>query len=243
MKLQVKKDSRQVAITIAEIIRAQLIKKPDSLLCIAAGHTQLETLEILAEWHRKKEVDFRRCRIIGLDDWVGLHGYLPGTCRHFINTNILVPLNISSERCFIFDACSDDLDGQCVEADMFLDKHGPIDLTVLGVGMNAHLGFNEPGVCEQLRSHIIELDNTTRSVGTKYFKTTVNITHGITLGLKDLLSASTVIVQATGMHKSSVVKEICEGEITNIIPASLVRKLPNAFMFIDTAAASKLTNQ
>lgn len=240
MELQLKNNSKQVALATAEIVRDYLQNKPDSLLCFAAGHTQKETLEILADMYSDGELNFDQCRIISLDEWVGLPGELPGTCFHFINNSVLLPMNVSSERYFFFDGCAADLDAQCTSANEFIDRHGPIDIIVLGVGMNAHLGFNEPGADETLRSHVCELDNTTKTIGTKYFEGSVPITRGITLGLHDILSASTVIVQATGEHKSDIVKQTYEGEITNLIPASLARKNAKSVMILDKPAAAKI---
>jgi len=240
MKINIKDNSKQLALTTAELIKQQLKSKPDSLLCFAAGHTQKETFEVLVDWHKKGELEFDRCRIISLDEWVGLPADLPGTCFHFIGSNILTPMNISKERYFFFDGCADDLEAECTAANEYIDKYGQIDLMLLGVGMNAHLGFNEPGANETLRSHVCELDNTTKNVGTKYFENAVPITAGITLGLHDILAADTVIVQATGEHKADIIKQICENEITNDIPASLIRNHKNAALLIDKAAAKKL---
>jgi len=240
MKIEINVDSKQVALATANIIKEQLVKKPDSLLCMAAGHTQKETLNLLAEWYRKDEIDFNRCRIVSLDEWVGLPGNLPGTCFHFINSNILTPMNVSPDRYFFFDGCAADLDSQCVAANEFLDKFDGIDLILLGVGMNAHLGFNEPGTDEKFRSHVSDLDNTTKRVGVKYFDSTVSITQGITLGLNDILSAAMVVVQATGAQKSTIVRQICECDVSNLVPASLVRNHKNALMLLDQAAAALL---
>jgi len=241
MEIIIKDDSGQVALATAEMIREQLNKKPASLICFAAGHTQRETLELLAEWYKNGELEFDRCRLIGLDEWVGLAGDLPGTCLHFISENVFKPMDISPERYFFFDGCTDDLDAQCAAANAYIDRFGPIDLVVLGAGMNAHLGFNEPGVGLDLRSHVCDLDNTSKTVGTKYFESSVPLTRGITLGLRDLLSAGTLILQVTGKHKVDVVKKICDGEISNMVPASLTRNHSNAVLLIDTEAAAGIS--
>jgi len=243
MNIQIKNNSKEVALATAEIIKLQLIKKPDSLLCMAAGHTQKETLEILAEWYKNGELEFDRCKIIGLDEWVGIPGDTHGTCFHFIYNNLLAPLNVSPDRYSFFDGCDADLEAQCINANKLIDKHGSIDLIILGVGMNAHLGFNEPGVDVNLRSHVCDLDNTTKHVGVKYFESAMPITRGITLGLKDIFSAETVVLQIIGEQKATITKQVVEGEITNLVPASLARKHTDTIMLIDKPATSKLSPQ
>ena len=238
MNIQVKENPYDVALATAEIIRCQLNEKPDSLLCFAAGHTQKETLEILARWYKNGELKADDCRIVGLDEWVGIPRDTHGTCYHFMYNNLFVPLNISQERYSFFDGCDADLNAQCIRANKFIDAHGLIDLIILGVGMNAHLGFNEPGVDVNLRSHVCDLDNTTKSVGVKYFESEVPITRGITLGLKDIFSAKQLILQITGEQKSAVTKQVVEGEITNLVPASLARNHTNATMLVDKSAVS-----
>ncbi len=241
MKTIVLKDPQAVAERTADMVREQLIRKPHSLLCFAAGHTQKETLELLAQWYAQGQLPFDQCRIVGLDEWVGLPGTLPGTCLHFINQHVLSPMHVGSDRFFFFDGCATDLDVQCQQADAYLDKYGPIDLVLLGVGMNAHLAFNEPGSSPQGRSHHLSLCDTSKTVGAKYFETAQPLTGGITLGLGDLFAAQTVIVQLIGAHKAPVAKTVLEGPIHADVPASLARNLPGAVYLLDEAAAAELT--
>jgi 6-phosphogluconolactonase/glucosamine-6-phosphate isomerase/deaminase len=120
-------------------------------------------------------------------------------------------------------------------------KKGGIELMLLGVGMNGHIGFNEPGVSFDNYSHLVELDNTTRSVGQKYFENQMALGNGLTLGVKNVMETRKVILMANGIKKAEIMKKVLEEDVTNDIPASVIRTHPNGFVMIDEEAASLLT--
>ncbi len=219
----------------AEVIADTIKSKPDCMICVAAGHTQIETLDYLVEMLRG--VDCSRVKVAGLDEWVGYAEEDSGSCIAFIGSRLLKPLAIPQEHYFFFDGKSADLDEQCRLADAFLDNHGGIDLTILGVGMNGHLGFNEPGASLESRSHIRTLDGASVNASQKYFGKQIEVSRGITLGFKDLFASRRIIVQCTGTNKCEIAQKFAYGDITPQIPASLVRNLPQAEIFLDKAAA------
>ena len=111
---------------------------------------------------------------------------------------------------------------------------------IVGVGMNGHIGFNEPGISFEKNAHVIDLDSTTQTVGQKYFKNPVAIKQGITLGFKQLLQSKKLILIANGLKKSTIIKKSLEGEISSIVPASIVQMHPNSEVMVDEEAASLL---
>lgn len=228
--------SRETAKQIADLIA----KKPDALLCMAAGHTQRETLRMLVEYVAAELIDTSRTRWVSLDEWVGFGRGDAGSCIEFIDEYIFTPLHIGPEQYFFFDGKAGDLDAQCVHANAFIDAHGPIDLTVLGVGLNGHLGFNEPGADIKSRTYIMPLDETSQGASEKYFGHPVDAHYGITLGFKDLFAAGKVIVQCTGANKAEIVRRFIEGAVTRDVPVSLVRDLDHCEVFIDRDSASLL---
>ncbi len=230
--------SEKTAMDIIKVIK----KKPECLLCIAAGHTQIETLLYLTKYIKEHNIDCSKVSVIGLDEWVGFSSESDGSCISFIGENFLYPANIKPENHFFFDGKADDLASECESANAFIDTHGPIDVTVLGVGMNGHLGFNEPGALLTSRSHVRELDNTSKTVSSKYFSEEVVVTSGITLGLLDLFNSKKVIVQCTGSHKAPITKKFMEGEITNEVPASLVRNVKDAVVYLDRLSYPETEN-
>jgi 6-phosphogluconolactonase/glucosamine-6-phosphate isomerase/deaminase len=125
--------------------------------------------------------------------------------------------------------------------DAVIREKGGIDLMIVGIGMNGHIGFNEPGVSFDNYSHVIDLDETTLTVGQKYFKSKVNLQKGITLGLKHLLESKKVLLLANGKKKAEVIRRTAEENLTNTFPASIMQKHEHGIVMIDAEAASLLT--
>jgi 6-phosphogluconolactonase/glucosamine-6-phosphate isomerase/deaminase len=192
----------------ATLIDAMLQSKPDALLCISAGDTQRPMFAALRLWDGPRRARLYKARFILLDEWVGLSDSDAGGCGHFMRTQLFEPLAIPPEQVRGFDATAIDLRAQCAQADAWLDANGPIDLLMLGVGMNGHVGFNEPGADTAERAHSLVLDAVTQAVGQKYFGGQAPPRAGITLGLRDLLAARRIVVQVTGALKAPVVRSL-----------------------------------
>jgi 6-phosphogluconolactonase/glucosamine-6-phosphate isomerase/deaminase len=143
----------------------------------------------------------------------------------------------------LFDALADDLDAECEAMDNLVANSGGIDLMMVGIGMNGHIGFNEPGVSFDNYSHVIDLDPITLSVGRKYFSEPVQLGKGITLGLKHLMEAKKVLLIANGIKKAEVVKKTIEGEINVNFPASIMQTHLHGIVATDIEAASLLSNK
>ena len=140
----------------------------------------------------------------------------------------------------MFDALADNLDEECKKADRLIFEQGGIDLMIVGIGMNGHIGFNDPGVSFDKYTPVMDLDEITITGGQKYFKTPVTLQKGITLGLKHLQQSKKVLLLANGSKKAGVVKKTVEGEITNEFPASIMQTHENGFVMIDEEAAALL---
>ncbi|NLB38632.1 MAG: hypothetical protein GX810_05210 [Clostridiales bacterium] len=189
---------------IAEHIR----KYPTGLICLAAGFTQVETLEKLVDIVRDERIAVEGLSLIGLDEWLGYGAGDQGSCYTFHHRYAIDPLGLTPQQVFLFDGRDKDTARAMKDADAYIDRHGGISLTVLGVGLNGHLGFNEPGCDPLSRSHVVELAQTSRDISGKYFGTRVPVTHGITLGMKDLFASRDVLVQCTGAHKADIMKKL-----------------------------------
>ena len=240
MHLKVYKDYQTLSSHVASEIIRLVNSKPAAVLCLASGHTPVLTYSILAEQAAAGNVDFKECFFIGLDEWQGIPPGKEGSCHYFLQKNIFEPLHISSSQFQVFDALTQDAEKECDKMNQTISGKGGIDLMLLGVGMNGHLGFNEPGVSFDNYSHIVELDDTTRSVGQKYFEDQTALGKGFTLGVKNVMETREVIVMANGVKKAEVMKKVLEGEISNEVPASIIRNHPNGFVMIDEGAASLL---
>ena len=243
MQLQIFKNYDELSFHAGERIIALVKNNPDAVLCLAAGDTPRLAYNLMTKKAFEEKIDFSRCTFIGLDEWVGIPPENEGSCRFFLRTNIFDPLHISASQIHLFDALSENLNQECVAMDKTIREKGGIDLMLVGVGMNGHIGFNEPGVSVNNYSHVIELDDATQSVGQKYFKQPTTLKKGITLGLNHLLEAREVIMVANGLKKAEVIRKALEAEINTDIPASIIRTHPHGIVMIDEGAGSLLNRQ
>lgn len=229
--------SRQASDIIIEVVK----QKPDAVLCLAAGDTPKLTYAEVVK--KAAAVDFSRVTFIGLDEWVGVPPGNEGSCHYFLHHNLFDPLTIQAAQIHMFDALSADPGAACKKMDRIIAEKGGIDLMLVGVGMNGHIGFNEPGVSFDLYSHVINLDETTQSVGQKYFSEKTTLPQGITLGLKHFMEAKKAIVIASGEKKAAIIQKTVEGPVTNEVPASIVQRHRNGRVIIDKQAAHLISNK
>jgi len=228
--------SKKTAEQIVTIIK----EKPDALLCFAAGETSVGTFQQLVEFYKAGKISFKKCRIVGLDEWTNLGDKKIENCLSFLKKQFFNHIDYDVENLCFFNGEATDLQMECKKTDDFINQYGPIDMILLGVGMNGHLGLNEPGVPFDLYSHIVELDETTKIVGQKYFSGYTILTSGISLGLKHVLEAKTVILQMNGLKKAPLVRRLIDSEISPVFPASIVKSHPNAFLLLDKESSKLL---
>ena len=221
----------------ANLIIDVLKQKPEALICIASGDTPLGVCKFLAQSDKKR---FDKCTFVGLDEWVGMNENDEGSCKHGIYQNLLIPLNIPSERIKYFDAKAEDLESECQKINEFIASKGGLDVMLVGVGMNGHIALNEPNTSFDIYAHVSDLEEITISVGQKYFAKDTILTQGITLGLAHLQEAKLPILIADGFRKAEVINNALNGEISEQFPASIFQKLPHSLVMLDEEAAHKL---
>lgn len=213
-------------------------ERKNPLICTASGDTPAGLYKCIVDKFIKKEINFSDWSFIGLDEWTGMNGSDEGSCRFHLNNQLFGPLRVTDDRIFFFDGRAKDLEKECDSAENFILHHGGIDVAILGLGMNGHIGMNEPGTSPALRSHVTSLDPITQKTGQKYFKKHQTLTDGITLGLATLLDAKHIVLLISGSHKAGIVKQMLESEISEKLPASLLRKHPGLKIYLDNEAAS-----
>jgi len=240
MNLEVYNDYNELSQEAAKLICSVVCAKPSSLLCLAAGYTPLGIYKSLVEYARKNEVDFSSCKFVGLDEWVGLGIEDEGSCIKFMYENLFNPLGILASNIAFFDGKASDLEEECRRIDRFVFENGPIELVLLGIGMNGHIGFNEPGTNFCTYSHIAVLDDITKEVGQKYFPFHRDLEKGLTLGIKHFLQAKNVVLVASGTGKADIIKRTIESPPDIKIPATALKLHQNFYLLLDKDAASLL---
>lgn len=235
MHIYTQETQTQLAQAISLRIIEQLQQRPDSLLCLAGGETTLPVFRACVAAQQAGKADFSRCRFVSLDEWIGLGREDTGSCLQTLSDELFQPLALRREQIVFFDGKAADLQNECRKIDATIDEHGGLDLVVLGVGMNGHIGFNEPGVnCEQ-NSHIEPLDEVTRTIAPKYFNRPQPVTQGITLGIQRLRAARQILLMITGAHKAGIVEQFISTPVGPHFPASLLRDLPQTTFWTDRA--------
>lgn len=238
MQLQTFQNSEQLAIHIANYIIDLVKNKPNATLILTSGDTPVLTYKKIVEF--AQPVDFEQVTIIGLDEWVGIPATSEGSCRYIVEENLLKPLGINLAQYTFFDSMSADLESECRRVDELLFSKGGADLIIVGVGVNGHIGLNEPGYSFDNYCHVSELAEVTIQIGQKYFKENTALTQGITIGLKHLLEAKTAILIATGERKAEVLKQTFDQEPNVELPSTVFKLHSNSFIWVDEAAAKLL---
>jgi glucosamine-6-phosphate isomerase len=228
--------SAQCADAIADIIKLGV----SPLVCVPSGDSPKG---LYNEWklqQGKNIINVHDWYFLGLDEWIGLGRNDEGSCSHMLNRDLFFPLEIDPEKICCFDGNAKDTAAECNRIESYIHQHTAIDVAILGLGMNGHVGLNEPGTSPSLRLHVSEIHPVTKQVGQKYFSSPQQLTKGITLGIATLMEARHVILVVSGEKKTAVLQQAIEGEITPQLPASLLRNHPCFMVFADQAAASML---
>lgn len=240
MEINIYNDYKQMSNKAANFIINFLQSGQEMLLCFAAGDTPIKTYQYLKEAiDKNNNINTDQLKFVSLDEWIGLNEKDKGSCENYLNKYLFKPLEIKAQNIHFFDACANNLKEECLQSDRYISANGPIDLLVLGIGLNGHIGFNEPGTVKDF-SHIVKLDSITKSVSKKYFSGKRGINRGITLGLKQIMGAKNIILLASGKKKAEIIYKALVGQITKEIPASILQEHENCYVFLDKKAASGL---
>ena len=219
----------------------QLTATNDSpVVCTASGDTPAGLYKALFDKVKNKEADITNWYFLGLDEWAGMNGDDQGSCRFHLNHQLLNPLRVEHERIIFFDGSAPNLQEECDRIENFIREHGPINVCILGLGLNGHIGMNEPGTSVNIRSHISQLDPLTAQVGQKYFTAETPLSEGITLGLATILESKHIMLMVSGAKKAAIVKHVLEGEISENVPGTLLRDHPGLRIYLDKEAAQLL---
>ena len=231
-------DYEAVSRKSAELIAETVAAKPDALLCLAAGNTAIRTYAILKEMCDAGKADLSKARFVALDEWLDLADESEN-CDGFMRKNFYGPLGIADERVKRFNIHAADLAAACKEVDEYIFACGDIDLMLLGVGMNGHLGLNEPGMSFNDYAKVVQLSETTMQVGQKYFTDGMKLTRGITLGVKHMFECKRTVLQVSGSHKADITDKLLRTAPTEALPATVLKLLPHGTVVLDRDAAAK----
>ena len=206
----------------------QVILKPDSVLGLATGSSPLGTYKQLIEWYEKGDIDFSKVTSVNLDEYVGLDSTNDQSYRYFMNKNFFEHINIDINNTFVPNGCAVDLAGEGKRYDEHIAKLGGIDLQLLGIGLDGHIGFNEPDKYFVKSTHVVDLHESTIKANSRFFANIDEVPkRAITMGMVSIMQAKKILLIASGKEKRDILEKAFYGPITPEIPASILQLHPD----------------
>lgn len=228
MKIIRAKNYQDMSRKAANIISAQVILYPYSVLGLATGSSPVGTYEQLVEWYNKGDIDFSNVTTVNLDEYVGLDGSSEQSYRHFMNEHLFDKVNIDKSRTFVPDGKAEDLDAECRRYDDLIASLGGIDMQLLGIGHNGHIGFNEPSEAFEKTTHCIDLKPSTIEANKVFFDSIDEVPRqALTMGIKSIMQAKKVLLIVNKEDKKEIFEQALFGPVTPEVPASILQLHPD----------------
>lgn len=223
----------------ANMLSAHVILKEESVVGLATGSTVLGIYKQLAEWYTKGDINFSKVRTINLDEYIGLGPENKQSYRYYMNAHFFTHINISEENTFLPDGLAKDVQKECERYDAIIESLGGIDVLLLGLGMNGHIGFNEPGDAFEKKTHCVQLSESTMNANARFFEDDeFQPSMAITMGIKNIMLAKQIILCVSGAKKADILKRILYGSVTPQVPGSILQLHPGLTVVADRAAMS-----
>lgn len=241
MKIIRTKDYRDMSRKAANIISAQMILKDDSVLGLATGSTPIGTYDQLVEWYKKGDLDFSKITTVNLDEYKGLPKENDQSYWYFMNKNLFSRVNIRPDYHFLPDGMNLDSANECERYEKLIDSLGGIDLQLLGLGRNGHIGFNEP--CDSFPQdvHVVNLTESTIEANKRFFASADDVPkQAYTMGVGTILRAKMILLVVSGKDKAAALNAVVNGPITPQVPGSVLRLHPNVIIVADEDALSEM---
>jgi len=242
VEIIIRLDADSAACEAARLIAEELRANPQLVLGLATGRTMESVYHNLVRMHQEEDLDFSGCRTFNLDEYVGLATDDPSSYHHFMKERLFSKVNIDPCNTHLPDPKASHLKAECKHYERLIVEAGGIDLQLLGIGLNGHLGFNEPFSALQSRTHVQTLDRVTRNQNALLFSDPARMPHqAITMGVGTILEARRCILIATGSNKADIIARSIEGKMTAMITATALQLHPACTVVLDEAAASNLS--
>lgn len=239
MRIIKAKDYYTMSRVAANIISAQVIMKPDCVLGLATGSTPIGTYEQLIRWYNKGDLDFSEVSTINLDEYRGLSPESDQSYRYFMDNHFFDHINIKKENTNVPNGLELDIEKACSDYNNIIRQHGGVDLQLLGIGNNGHIGFNEPGEAFEKETHCVKLAESTVQANSRFFATIDEVPkEAYTMGIKAIMQAKKILVIANGVGKAAAIKEAFFGPVTPKVPASVLQLHNDVTLVGDSEALS-----
>jgi glucosamine-6-phosphate deaminase len=244
MEVIIQPTADAAALLVARLIAKELRANPYLVLGLATGGTMERVYGQLSRMHREEKLDFSLCHTFNLDEYVGLAPDDPNSYRQYMNRHLFSQVNVDPRDTHLPNGLAADIEAECASYERMIKKFGGLDIQLLGIGQDGHIGFNEPLSAFRSRTRVKALTPQTIAQNAKYFGGPDNMPHrAITMGVGTILDARRCLVLATGAAKADIVAKAVEGPVTAMISATALQLHARCTVIVDEAAAGKLQGQ
>lgn len=239
MNVLIYESEEQIGIAAGNYMCGQVLQKPNSVLGLATGSTPLKPYSQMIELYKKGVVDFSKVTTFNLDEYVNLDVNDKNSYHSFMHENLFDHINIPKENINFLDGNAEDPEEECRRYEEKIKAAGGIDIQLLGIGSNGHIAFNEPADCFQRWSHVVTLKESTVKDNSRFFKSIEEVpTQAVTMGIGSIMQAKKILIIAIGENKAKAIKQLIDGNVTPMCPASVLQFHTDVTLMLDKAAAS-----
>ena len=244
MRIIFTRDYEDMSLEAAKIVAGQLYLKPESVLGLATGSTPVGLYEKLVQLYEVTGLDFSGVTTFNLDEYVGMAPQHPQSYHYFMSEHLFSKVNLRPDHCFVPDGMAEDLAAEGRRYDARIAQAGGIDLQVLGIGRNAHIGFNEPDIKFEAMTHKVRLDDETIRANARFFERQEDVPrYAISMGIRNIMLARRVLLLANGKEKAEAVRAAVCGGVSPKAPASILQLHRDATFIVDAEAAALLQGE
>lgn len=241
MRIIIVNNKEEMGKKAASLVSSQIILKPESVLGLATGGTPLGMYEELIKLYNKKEIDFKLVKTFNLDEYFGIGKENDQSYYYYMINNFFKFIDLPEKSINMPNGSAKDIDEECLRYEKEIKNAGGIDIQVLGIGTNGHIGFNEPDVNFEAQTHLVKLEESTIKSNSIYFKTKEEVpTTAVSMGIKTIMNSRKIVLLADGISKAEAIYGLVKGKINPNLPASILQLHPDVTLIIDKDAASKL---
>ena len=241
MRIIKAKDYDDLSRKAANIISAQVLLKPDCVLGLATGSTPIGTYKQLIEWYEKGDLDFSAAKSVNLDEYRGLTRDNDQSYYYFMYNNLFKHININMENANVPDGTEPDSEKECSRYENVIEAYGGVDLQLLGLGHNGHIGFNEPDKDFPRTTHCVDLTQSTIEANKRFFASVDDVPkQAYTMGIGTIMKARKILLVVSGADKAQILHDVLCGPVTTEVPASILQLHSDVIVVADEAAMAKL---
>jgi glucosamine-6-phosphate deaminase len=241
MRIIIVENYEEMSKKAAAMMASQIILKPESVLGLATGDTPLGMYKELIRMYNENMIDFSKVKTFNLDEYYGLGKNSNQSYNYYMTNNLFNHVNIDKENINIPNGMVKNIEEECISYEKRIKEAGGIDIQVLGIGVNGHIGFNEPDVNFEAETHLVNLDEKTIESNSRFFKCIEEVpTKAISMGIKTIMHSKKIVLLANGASKADAIAKTVNGKISPEVPASILQLHQDVAIIVDKEAASKL---